>query len=76
MTIVFTARPGTAVLHTPGTWWWGDGPGSVVWFRCSQGHLGVLADHTIHPDGRVEPSVQCHIGTCTFHDEVMLSSYP
>lgn len=54
----------------PGPWWrptWPSVPVHSAWFRCPTGHLGTLTDHMIHPDGRVEPSVQCP--TCKWHED-------
>jgi hypothetical protein len=55
----------------PGPWWrptWPTLPLRSAWFKCGKGgHLGTLTDHTIHPDGRVEPSVQCP--SCGWHED-------
>lgn len=39
---------------------------------CSNGHVGRLADHVVHEDGRVEPSVVCAEDGCGFHERVRL----
>jgi hypothetical protein len=38
------------------------------------GVVGTLEEHVIHPDGRVEPSVDCPEG-CGFHDTVVLDNW-
>jgi hypothetical protein len=44
-----------------------------VFVKCGRGHLGTLGDHTIHPDGRVEPSVECP--QCLWHQSVILDGW-
>lgn len=64
----------------PLTWWKDSGDasrGPAVWLRCPNGHIGTLQDHTIHPTGLVEPSVECPADGCTFHeDDVHLAGWP
>ncbi len=52
-------------------WWVGllDGC-QVVHLRCGGAcgrHAGQLEGHTIHPDGRVEPSILCPDPKCGWH---------
>lgn len=54
---------------------------------CPNGHAASLSQHTIHDDGRVEPSVECPDGgryspdqqyacpKCSFHDYVTLEGW-
>ena len=59
-----------------GPWWrptWPTVPIRSAWLKCGKGHLGTLTDHTINPDGRVEPSVQCP--NCSWHEDVMLEGW-
>lgn len=60
----------------PGPWWrptWPTLPVKSAWFRCGKSHLGALTDHTIHPDGRVEPSLHCPV--CGWEEEVTLEGW-
>jgi len=44
-------------------------------YTCPNGHTGVLIDHTILPDGRVEPSLVCPHEGCGFHDFIWLNGW-
>lgn len=61
-------RPGTwKGLHTPF--------GRKASFTCPDcGQTGSLADHSIHDDGRVDPSVVCPYD-CTFHEFIVLEGW-
>lgn len=62
-----------------GGWWWrdpneqkmDDRPYTVV-ICCPKCCRSGALDHTIHPDGRVEPSVVCPFPPCAFHEYVRL----
>lgn len=44
-------------------------------FVCSNGHEGVLSDHSIDTFGEVSPSVVCSTEGCGFHDFLSLSGW-
>lgn len=39
---------------------------------CSQGHAGLIGEHEIAPDGKVNPSVVCTQDNCSFHEYITL----
>lgn len=39
--------------------WWQIPESDEVFLRCGQGHVGTLGDHSVTPDGRVVPSLEC-----------------
>ena len=42
---------------------------------CDQGHILVLKEHSISPEGRVWPSVVCNTARCRFHEFVVLEEW-
>ena len=46
--------------------------GLTALYTCPNGHGGLIDEHTIHADGRVEPSVVCTEDGCDFHDYIRL----
>lgn len=42
---------------------------------CSNGHYGILTDHTIESDGAVKPSVVCPEPGCDFHEYISLKGW-
>lgn len=52
-------------------WWQVDN--GTYWMRCNCGALLTLADHTIAPDGQVEPSIY-HL-ECGYHEWVTLVDF-
>ena len=48
---------------------------TVVAYCPGCGLEGYLFDHTINPDGRVTPSLDCQRCGCKFHDDVVLENY-
>lgn len=66
---------GGTAIQEPGTWFLARGTKAPIWLKDPRGHLGVLADHVIHDDGRVEPSVQCPNDTCKWHEEIILEDW-
>lgn len=46
-----------------------------IWMRCPNGHIATLCDHTIRPNGKVEPSVVCPVDGCGFHAMVVLDGW-
>ncbi len=67
----------------PGPWWrpvWVSIHKGVTgrWsasFMCPNGHYGTLMEHEIAPDGIVNPSVDCPVDGCDFHDHVRLMGW-
>lgn len=57
-----------------GAWWrrlWGAG-GTTIVMACPAGHLVQLVQHSISPEGIVEPDVACAELGCDFRDAVRL----
>ncbi len=46
--------------------------GMTATLVCSNGHAGLIDEHTIADDGTVSPSVVCTQDNCTFHEFVKL----
>lgn len=70
-------RAARGVFRTSGTWWPLNvsGGGRSASFGCPQcGVEGILDEHVIHNDGRVEPSVVCP--SCGWHDYIKLADWP
>lgn len=42
---------------------------------CAYAHEGLIEEHTIHPDGRVEPSVVCTEAGCGWHEHIVLEGW-
>src|SRR5688500_18895944 len=69
---VYPEAPPEALTPPKGTW---KRCGESAWFACpSCGEYGMLADHRIHRDGRVWPSVLCPVG-CGFHRVIQLQGW-
>lgn len=49
--------------------------GRLVIVQCPGCDRRAPLDHTIHPDGTVEPSVECPFEECTFHEHVRLENW-
>lgn len=49
--------------------------GETVIFKCPNGHIGMLDDHTIKDDGEVNPSVVCPKDGCDFHEWITLEGW-
>lgn len=63
--------------YLPGTWkGLKTSTGRSASFTCPNGHTASLVDHTINPDGRVEPSVVCPYEDCQFHEYIQLAGLP
>lgn len=67
----------SSTLH-PGPLHWGvaklDGQ-LTARVSCSNGHVGILTDHTIDYDGKVNPSLVCPEDGCGFHEFVQLNGW-
>lgn len=49
---------------------------TTVWIGCPEcGQAATLEDHTIHPNGDVQPSVECPNDHCGFHEHVHLEAW-
>ena len=70
--------PYSSDSNAPGPWWkhltTPTGPSASM--RCTNGHDGILTDHTIAEDGKVDPSVVCDAKGCGFHEQVRLIGWP
>jgi hypothetical protein len=62
-------------LAGPGPCWDIYKGSGQVDFRCPNGHIGVLDDHTIADDGAVSPSVVCPRKGCAFHENIILDGW-
>lgn len=62
---------------TPGPWWqpMDTEAGATAYVKCPNGHIAGIGSHTIHDDGRVEPSVVCD-GECDWHEFITLEGWP
>lgn len=47
----------------------------IIYFMCSNGHIGNLNDHQINAKGEVRPSVWCPEKDCDFHENITLDGY-
>lgn len=61
----------------PGTWRPLRTAGGIrtATFICPQCGRWALLDHTIHPDGTIEPSVACPTPGCQFHQHIVLDGW-
>ena len=60
----------------PGSWKGGQTPtGRTALFKCPNGHIGSLSDHTILESGLVMPSVVCPHEGCDFHEHIRLEGW-
>lgn len=58
----------------PGPWWRPLNPAAprdLAWVKCPCGRMALLADHEVHADGHVTPSVVCP-EACGWHDHIRL----
>lgn len=66
--VLTRAKRETRWNAVPLTWWPGTANGKrTATAVCDKGHAASLDDHTIQPDGTVQPSLVCPIEDCGWH---------